>query len=266
MRIARAAVSVIASLTALVVSSPGASAASAQDEPVTCTIVDTSPDTIVLGVVPQQVQFAVNTDCDGEHPVSWSVKAENYHGSAHVSWLAVCNYNRPPDGSIFDCTHGGSTMMNMVGTGDWAGNDMAGTTHPLYSYAFYDADGDNFADHGETSDQSTGSFTVLRQTTFGSSFDASPTSRRRGHKVTFSGQVQRANWDTGAYENYSTLLTLQFRPAGASRYQNVKQVWDDGVSATTTVKVTRSGSWRYHVAGSSTEGASNSNHEYVRVH
>jgi hypothetical protein len=265
MSLRRAAVAALASLTALIVISPGAYGAPVSEEPVICTILDTSPDVIVLGVTPKSVQFDVSTDCDDKYAVSWSVRAENYRGSAHVSWLAVCNYHRPADASVFDCAHDGSTTMNMVGTGDWAGNDMAGTTHPLYSYAFYDADGDNFADHGESSDQFTGEFTLLRETTFGSSFDASPASHRRGHKVTFTGQVQRANWDTGQFENYSTWLTLQFRPAGARHFRDVKQVWDDGDSATTTVRATRSGSWRYHVDASSTEAAGNSRSEYVRV-
>jgi hypothetical protein len=71
MRIRRAAVAALASLTALIVISPGAYGAPVAEEPVTCKILDTSPDVIVLGVTPKSVQFDVSTDCDDQYDVSW---------------------------------------------------------------------------------------------------------------------------------------------------------------------------------------------------
>jgi hypothetical protein len=268
MRIRQTVIGVAASFAGLVLISANASGASAaspstDSDPVNCTIVDASPNTIVLGTTAKRVQFDVGTDCDDDYDVKWAVQAENYLGSAHVSWLAVCNYDRPADAAVFDCTHHGSTTMNMVGTGDWTGNDMAGTTHPLYSYAFVDTDGDNSADNGENADSYTDSFTLLRQTTFGSSFQVSP--QEHGRKLSITGQIQHANWDIGRYQKFGAYVMLQFRPAGAEDYKDVKRVWDDGASATTTVKVTRSGFWRYRFGGSSTDAPSNSKSHYVRA-
>jgi hypothetical protein len=263
MRIRHAALAVL-TLLPLALAVP-AQAAPPDDDPVACTIVDTSPDTIVLGTTSKKITFDVGTDCDDSVDVSWSVQAENYYGSAHVSWLAVCNYQRPADPAVFDCNAAGATRMNMVGTGDWTGNDMAGITHPLYAYAFNDADGDNYADNGESADHYSGSFILKRQTTFGSSFNASPEPRRRGQNMNITAQIQRANWDTGHYEKYGTYLSLQFRPEGSDDYSDVKTVWDNGASATTTVKARRSGWWRYHYDGSATEAASDSKADYVKV-
>jgi hypothetical protein len=36
---------------------------------VTCTIVDTSPDTVVIGLAPETFQIDVATDCDAERDV-----------------------------------------------------------------------------------------------------------------------------------------------------------------------------------------------------
>lgn len=241
------------------------SAAHADDDPpASCSITDTSPDTIALGVKAQKVKFDVGTDCDDSaYDVGWFISAENYQGSAHVSWLQVCNYDYSGP-SEPDCLHNGSHTMDVVGTGQFLGNQMAGT-HNFSVYAFLDVNGDDRPSADEPDDRTSSSFTLLKKTTFGSSFDATPEPVYRGDKLKITGQIQRANWDTGKYEKFGAWVMLQFRATGDDDYSNVKWVWDNGAHASTSVTATRSGSWRYEFEGSGTEASSDSKADTVTV-
>lgn len=238
--------------------------AHADDDPVSCTIVDTSPDIVSIGLTPKRVQFDVGTDCDDDYDVDWVMSSEIYPGSPGVSWLGVCNYARESDHATFDCQHHGSAVINMVDGGGMVGNVHAGQ-HLLNAFAFVDVNDNNRNDFDEPLANLKSSFRVLRATTFGSSFDASPEPRKRGQSMTLTGSIQRANWDTDAYEKFGAWVSLQFRPDGEDDYQDVKYVWDDGIKAKTTIKVTASGSWRYHYGGNDVSGPSNSKADYVSV-
>jgi hypothetical protein len=271
MRIRRAAAAAVVpvSLLAFLTMSPTARAAAGAgaaggDDPVSCTIVDTSPDVVSLGVTAKQVTFDVGTDCDDDTPISWALSSDVFPGSNGNSWLSVCNYSRPVDGQNYTCNPAGTTSFGVVGKSTFTGNAMA-RSHPLTAFAFNDADGDGRVDNGETSDLMQSSFRLVRTTTFGSSFNASPEPRKRGQTLTITGQLQRANWDTGRYEKFGAYVTLQFRPTGAEDYRDVKRVWDNGVSATTTVRAATSGTWRYHYAGDAVHAASNSKGDAVTV-
>ena len=231
----------------------------AHADSVTCTITGTSPEVIAAGIGPQRVQFGVRTDCDGKYPVSWNLSSDIYPGSTGASWLLLRNYDYPY-GEKFSYVEDpqGYFTLNFVGTGRFQGNQVVGS-HPLRARAFHDADADGVMDSDEIVTEYTGSVRVKRHSTFGDSFTATGPGRRgHGHgPVRFTASLQRANWDSGQYDNFAAWVQLQFRPAGANRYRPVKWVWDDGVSATTRVRPTRTGTWRYHYAGGDISGASN---------
>jgi hypothetical protein len=259
----------LAALATLV--APGAQAASGlatsrvnrQNTPVVCTIQNTSPAEVDLWVTPQRVTFDVATDCDQQYHVSWDLNSDIYPGSSGASWLLLRNYHLP-NGEKFthvEDRHGRFTV-DFIGTDTFRGNKMAGV-RPLSAFAFYDANHDGV--NQEPTDYSTSSFVAKRATTFGSSFNAAPNRPKPGETITITGNLQRANWDTGAYDGYATTVTLQFQPAGSDAYTDVKQVTDDGTSATTTVQATQSGRWRYHYSGDGVSGASDSKSDKVVV-
>lgn len=245
----------------LAISSPPAIADDDGDDPVTCTIVDTSPDAIVLGVTPKNVTFDVGTDCDDDYPVDWIMQSELIPHSPGISWLNVCNYARPTD--HISCGPAPRARIDVV-HGTLQGNEAAGA-HVLNVYAFYDANGNNEPDADEPLSTMQSSVQLKRATTWGSTFNASPEPRRKGQKMNINGSIKYANWDTGQYQKFGTYVMLQFRPAGQDDYQDVKLVWDNGVDAKTTVKVTRTGTWRYHFDGDDTHGPSNSKGDTVKV-
>ncbi len=109
------------------------------------------------------------------------------------------------------------------------------------------------------------SFVLRRATAFGDSVSAYPQRQRRGQAIKITGNIKRANWDTGTYDTFGTYVMLQFRPEGAAEYQNVRLVWDKGDGATTYVTAERTGTWRYQFNGDSISGPSSSKDVFVLV-
>jgi hypothetical protein len=235
-------------------------------DPVTCTIIGTSPSTVVLGTTAQTVRFGVQTDCDGKYPVSWVLNSDIYPGSSGASWLLLRNYHYPY-GEKF--THvedpEGDFPVTFIGAGPFQGNQMVGV-HPLQAAAFYDADADGVADSTEPVSYVNGSFLAQRADTFGDSFQAVPRRRHGAQLLDITGSLQLANWDTGQYEGRQAWVELQFRPAGSRHFRTVKRVWDDGAAASTTVRATRTGAWRYHFRGDEGSGAATSVAVTIAVH
>jgi hypothetical protein len=239
---------------------PAAHAAPA--DPVICTITGTSPDVVIVGAGPTQVRFGVNTDCDGHYPVSWAVNSDIYPGSSGASWLLLRNYTHQGDKFTYVENAQGFFTVDFTKPGVFSGNAMAGP-HPLWAQAFYDANGNGAME--EPVSAYDGQFVAKRATTFGDSFKAGPSLRRPGQRISITASLARANWDTGQNEPFAACVELQFRPAGASRYHDVKAVEGDGTSASTTVRVETTGSWRYHYAGDDISGAVNSPGAVVAV-
>ncbi|MFI1439185.1 hypothetical protein [Streptomyces fructofermentans] len=92
------------------------------------------------------------------------------------------------------------------------------------------------------------------------SVNASPEPVTKGSSITVTGKVTRANWETRKYASYAgRLVTLQFKPTGAASYTTVKKVYANGSGALkTTVKASKSGSWRWVYYGNTTTGPSTS--------
>ncbi|GLY13601.1 hypothetical protein Kisp01_06170 [Kineosporia sp. NBRC 101677] len=227
-----------------------------------CSVLDTSPHQVSIGLKPVTVQFDVGTDCDDEdHKIEWAVRGD-YFPTSNVSWFGACTYlYSGPDSYI--CPDG-RAKLDVIGTGTFKGNKMVGPQE-VHVSAFDDEDGDDQPDVGEGSADGESSISLLRRTTWGTTFNAAPEPRRKGQTLNITGQVSRANWDTGRYEKFGAYVKLQFRADGEEKFRSVRTVWDNGAAAETKVKATRSGTFRYWYPGDGTHAASASKGDHVKV-
>ncbi|MFI1568704.1 hypothetical protein ACH4ZX_37770 [Streptomyces sp. NPDC020490] len=84
--------------------------------------------------------------------------------------------------------------------------------------------------------------------------DAAPEPVAKGAKLTVTGKLSRANWETLKYQGFAGQdVKLQYRKAGAAHYSTVKTV-KTGSSGqlSTKVTVTSAGSWRWFFPGTTT--------------
>ncbi|MER6912628.1 hypothetical protein ABT354_13240 [Streptomyces sp. NPDC000594] len=97
--------------------------------------------------------------------------------------------------------------------------------------------------------------------------NASPEPVSEGRTITVTGKVTRANWETRKYGSYGgRTVSLQFKPAGAASYTTVKKVQANGSGGLrTTVKASKTGTWRWVYHGNSTTGPSTSAGDSVVV-
>ncbi|MBL3669401.1 hypothetical protein JL475_26140 [Streptomyces sp. M2CJ-2] len=97
--------------------------------------------------------------------------------------------------------------------------------------------------------------------------NASPEPVSKGGTITVTGKVTRANWETRKYASYGgRLVSLQFKPAGTSSYTTVKKVYANGSGVLrTTVKASKTGTWRWVYYGNTTTGPSTSSGDNVVV-
>lgn len=97
--------------------------------------------------------------------------------------------------------------------------------------------------------------------------NASPEPVVKGRTITVTGKVTRANWETRKYGSYGgRLVRLQFKPAGATSYTTVKKVYSNGSgNLKTTVKASKTGTWRWLYNGNTTTGPSTSSGDHVVV-
>ncbi|MBL1080637.1 hypothetical protein JK359_01380 [Streptomyces actinomycinicus] len=96
--------------------------------------------------------------------------------------------------------------------------------------------------------------------------NAAPEPVVKGRTLTVKGKLSRANWSTGRYAGYQgQKVVLQFKADGGS-YANVKGITSGaGGALSTTVKATRSGTYRFVFAGTATTGAKTSAGDHVTV-
>ncbi len=238
-------------------------------DPQPCTITEILPRQAVIGIVGQRVQFGVRTTCD-DQDVKFAVRGFGLGTSAHAFWIAACNYiyTGPTN---YDCANGGSGVVNPIpgitrGFDFVPGNDLAGPT-PIYATAFVDVNHNNFQDSADdiAMDAVNGTVTLLRETSFGDTFDATPEPVRKGKSIKVSATLSTADWSTGTWAGVDADVKVQFKAAGENRYHTVKTVTATGGELKTTVKAERSGSWRAVYSGSGTIAASTSGSDYVKV-
>ena len=97
--------------------------------------------------------------------------------------------------------------------------------------------------------------------------NASPEPVAKGARITVTGKLVRANWDTYRYAGYAgQAVELQFRPKDSSTYTTVATV-NTSTTGTlrTTVKAVRDGYWRWNFPGTSTTGPAKATGDYVDV-
>jgi len=242
----------------------------------TCSITGLQPKAVTLGIAARTVQFDVSTDCDdADHAIRWAVTGDLYPGSAHATWFGACTYTYTGPATL-DCPDGTATL-DLVGTGSFQGNAMAGAQN-AYVYAFDDADGDGRDDDttltcdedGNCSSTSSGrdhvttELSLLRRTSWGSSFSA-PETATKGSDLTLSGRLSQADWDTGTNRTFSTSVKLQFRANGAKKFRTVRTVAAGDGANTVTVTAKRSGSFRFAYRGDDTHARSISSAQHVVV-
>jgi hypothetical protein len=217
-----------------------------------CSIVDLSPASITMGLRhTKAVTFDVGTDCEEDAYIGWWLTFRLPDQTS--PWGNPLLSNHPQESSSrYTYIENGEHVWER---GD---NAEAGARKVGISAFVGDIEDENFL--GGTVD-----FQVLRRTTFGASFNASPEPRRKGQTIKIKGSLSQADWDNDTYQRFGAWVMLQFKAAGTDEYEDVKWVWNNGVDAKTTVIATRTGSWRYQYRGSDTTGASNSKGDTVIV-
>ncbi|MEU4091268.1 calcium-binding protein [Streptomyces sp. NPDC026673] len=124
-------------------------------------------------------------------------------------------------------------------------NDEAGTWHFTAEAAAMDQD---FYDLETSATVKVKRYAKLSDT------KASPEPVSRGGKLTVTGALTRANWNTNVYAGYTgQSVALQFKKSGSSAYTTVKTVKTDSAGKLrTTVTANSSGTWRWNFAGTGT--------------
>ncbi|MET8746243.1 calcium-binding protein [Streptomyces sp. NPDC004728] len=97
--------------------------------------------------------------------------------------------------------------------------------------------------------------------------NASPEPVAKGARITITGKLVRANWDTYRYAGYAgQAVNLQFRPKGSSTYTTVATVNTSGTGTLrTTAKAVKDGYWRWSFTGTNTTGPAKAAGDYVDV-
>ncbi|WP_409467211.1 calcium-binding protein [Streptomyces sp. HC307] len=97
--------------------------------------------------------------------------------------------------------------------------------------------------------------------------NASPEPVAKGARITVTGKLVRANWDTYRYAGYAgQAVKLQFRPKGSSTYTTVATVNTSNTGTLrTTVKAVKDGYWRWNFTGTNTTGPAKATGDYVDV-
>jgi hypothetical protein len=209
-----------------------------------CTVTALSPAKVVIGTqATKTVTLTVENTCDS--PVSWWAEFRLPDQQTPYGQPMLTNFKQDPSSRFTYIPGGVYTWGPLV-------NASAGAR--VVVITSFIGDDDSSSDNELPQVQMP--FNLERRTTFGSTFHTSRQRAHRGQTVKISAALTAANWETHAYDGQSGTVDLQFRAKGAKHFTVVKQVQDDGTTATTRVKVHKTGEWRYHYAGTDSFGAS----------
>jgi hypothetical protein len=235
----------------------GASADAASDtassDPVISGVTVNSGHDVIVGIT-QNVVFPVTVTGSDDSGLSYTdVDLKGPHGGFYTT-DAFCE-------SATVCTTSFTVNAHPAPGGDDP-VDLANAHAGAWSVdALVDAhDGDSvFA-------PSAGSFGLKRAARL--TVNASPEPVAKGARITITGKLVRANWDTYRYAGYADrAVKLQFRPKDSSTYTTVATVnTSDTGTLRTTVKAVQDGYWRWNFTGTTTTGPAKATGDYVDVH
>jgi hypothetical protein len=106
-------------------------------------------------------------------------------------------------------------------------------------------------------------FSLLRRSTWGTTFNASPEPTVKGARITVTGTLTRVSWNGKKKSTYgaygSRPVDIQFQAPGTTSWVTIKSVTTGKTGkVNSTVKAITTGTWRLHFKGNSVSGAANS--------
>ncbi|MEU6556288.1 calcium-binding protein [Streptomyces sp. NPDC046915] len=245
-------VGAVAVLLAGVGASADAASGTAPSGPVVSGATVNSGHDVIVGIT-HNVQFPVTVTGSDDSGLSFAdVDLKGPHGGFYTT-DAFCE-------TATACTTG-FTVNAHPAPGSDDPVDLANTNAGTWSVdALVDAnDGDSAFAPG------VGSFSLKRAARL--TVNASPEPVAKGARITVTGKLVRANWDTYRYAGYAgQAVKLQFRPKGSSTYTTVATVnTSDTGTLRTTAKAVKDGYWRWSFTGTNTTGPAKATGDYVDV-
>jgi hypothetical protein len=245
-------VGAVAVLLVGVGTSADASSDTAPNDPVVSGVTINSGHDVIVGIT-HNVRFPVTVTGSDDSGLSFAdVDLKGPHGGFYTT-DAFCE-------TVTACTTV-FTVNAHPAPGSDDPVDLANANAGTWSVdALVDAnDGDSVFAPG------TGSFGLKRAARL--TVNASPEPVVKGARITITGKLVRANWDTYRYAGYAgRAVKLQFRPKDSSTYTTVATVNTSGTGTLrTTVKAVKDGYWRWNFTGTNTTGPAKAAGDYVDV-
>jgi hypothetical protein len=243
---------VVVGAVAVLLAGAGASADAAPGAPVISGATVNSGHDVIVGTT-HNVRFSVTVTGSDDSGLSFAdVDLKGPHGGFYTT-DAFCE-------TATACTTAFTVNAHPAPGGDDP-VDLANSNAGTWSVdALVDADdGDSVFAPG------VGSFHLKRAARL--TVDASPEPVAKGARITITGKLVRADWDTYRYAGYAgQAVKLQFRPKRSSTYTTVARVNTSRTGALlTTVKAVEDGYWRWSFTGTNTTGPAKAAGDYVDV-
>jgi hypothetical protein len=233
--------------------------------PSVCSVSGFAPTKVVLGATPAKVKFSVTVDnCTLD---KWAVLATRFLSDDPESLDGVAGNLEfeEANGTVVRLSPT-MVMSPKVITNADAGKQPDG--------AIVMASGQEDPPDTETAEVEPATavlpLTVLRRSTFGSTFRAGPEPVKKGKAITLKATLGRVNWNGAKTLKYigfpKAKVQVQFKASGASKFVTVKTVIaGKGGKVATKVKANQTGRWRFVFAGVSTTAGATSASDGVAV-
>jgi hypothetical protein len=179
---------------------------------------------------------------------------ENYIGPSGYTCYEISSKKADCEGSLYIDPHPSRDMVDS--------NSDATKWKVAVTLRLFKANGQLAAEEREKR-----SATVRLKRAAKVTMNATPEPVTQGGKITVTGMVTRANWNTKKYGPYGgRTVTLQFKEKGTDSFRTVRKVIANSTGKLrTTVTAAVDGSWRWVYGGNDTTGAAASGADYVDV-
>jgi hypothetical protein len=254
----RAATAASTASAALLLAISGSPSAHADGTPVITKVVVNKGKNIVVG--PSTVT-KFSAQITASHPAGVSTASVSlWHGADYDSADGAMSYDVPTcttSGKTATCTMNFQVKADTRDMTNVVSNAHAGTWHIAAFASGKDRAQTVVYDYATTKVQRVSKLTV----------NASPEPVKKGKKLTVTGALTRANWNTHAWAGYSgQSVKLQYRPKNSSTYTTLKTLTTSSTGKlSATVTATADGYYRYTFAGTSTTPAATAAGDYVDV-